>query len=727
METQSLSAHTPPDHDRDRWHDLEDHLRNTATLADAFGQAFGAGEISHAIALAHDLGKANPAFQRYLLASHEGNRAAKAPHADIGAAAVYDILHAFALTILGHHGGMPDRADAKRRVGAADREGVDAATDLAARLSFPPAPLQPPSWANNPTSAEMFIRMCFSTLVDADYLDTERHFSEHQTQHRGGYPTIDWYAKRLRSAMDALAEAARHTQSSVNTVRADVLTACRAAAPLGPGAFRLTVPTGGGKTLASLTFALEHAHCHAQRRVIVAIPYTSIIDQTAETYQSIFGQENVLEHHSAIETPEGEGQSHTELRRRLAAENWDCPLVVTTTVQLFESLFANRPARCRKLHNLARSVVILDEAQTLPIPLLGPIISALNELITHYGCTVLFCTATQPDFSGLSGAALLANAREIVDAPERHFASLRRVRYEWAPNPLSVAEVGSTIDRQQQVMCVLNTRRDALRVVKSCRSGDDLFHLSALMCPAHRRQTLAEVRARLDVGRPVRLVATQVVEAGVNLDFPMVMRALGPLDRIVQVAGRCNREGRMCDLGRCLIFDLDGGSGPPDGAYQTGIALSRTAVQENAERLEQPDVVARYFQDLYIYASGNGGKGAEIQTYREQFAYRTVAKLFRMIEDDTVPVLTLRYDPANVEAALGQWRHLSPRDFFRRLAPYTVSLRRRHFLKLEQEGVMRSHDSGAWLYDGAYSPLFGVDDHTVWDPADLIAGDKEET
>jgi CRISPR-associated endonuclease/helicase Cas3 len=289
-------------------------------------------------------------------------------------------------------------------------------------------------------------------------------------------------------------------------------------------------------------------------RVIMAIPFTSIIDQTATVFAEVFGAENLLEHHSAVsQDDDSEGQSGNETRRRLSAENWDVPLVITTTVQLFESLLHNKTSKCRKLHNVAKSVIILDEAQALPVNLLKPIMSSLGQLVSSYGCTVVLCTATQPNYSVLN-TPLINEAREIVADPQKHFEKLKRVVYEPIEEELAHDEVAAKVDGYEQVLCVLNTRPDGLEVLEHCRKGEDLFHLSTLLCPDHRKNVLAEIRERLKKKLPVRLVSTQVVEAGVDLDFPTVMRVVGPLDSIIQVAGRCNREGRMTDLGRCYVF-----------------------------------------------------------------------------------------------------------------------------------------------------------------------------
>jgi CRISPR-associated endonuclease/helicase Cas3 len=741
-----LNAHTPPEGD-DRWHPLLQHLEAVATRAAAFGGKFGAAEVCRTLGYAHDLAKANPKFQAYLRACHEGRPAQKAYHSAEGAKAAWNALGNFGIAVLGHHGGMPDVGEVKSRLANADTDGAEAATALASALRcLPETRLALPDWASKPLTAEMLVRMCFSALVDADFLDTEEHFASDRAGVRGDYPPIAWYGEKLQGHMDQVSKEAAKHPSKVNSARQEILRYCQERASEGRGAFRLTVPTGGGKTLSGLTFALDHAALHGMDRVVVAIPYTSIIDQTAQVYGGIFGEENVLEHHSAYEplvrdlarafgqvasaATDDENMDPREVRRRLAAENWDCPLVVTTTVQLFESLFANKPARCRKLHNVARSVIVLDEVQTLPVHLLLPILDVLGQLVANYGCTVVFCTATQPDFSGL-GDNVLTAASEIVEDPARYFRDLKRVKYEREPVPLSAEQVAERIMAEPQILCVLNSRPDAVRVVWSARAcsrfaladsqSDDpknLFHLSTLMCPDHRKKVLAEVRQRLKDGLPVRLVSTQVVEAGVDVDFPIVMRDLGPLDRIVQVAGRCNREGRL-EFGRCVVFQLAEAKSPK-GPYRTGMDLARAITEEHPENLDQPEVIASYFRRFFNYAGADGGKGKEIQDKRCRLWFQTVAQEFKLIEEDTVTVVAYAYDKERVQKLLDQSGCLSPRVLRRKLAPLTVSVPLYHFRAMQRQGLVYLHEAGPWLFTGAYNDTLGIGTGLEGDPNDLI-------
>jgi CRISPR-associated endonuclease/helicase Cas3 len=568
-------------------HDLAAHLRGVAQFAQDFAAPFDAEAWAGLAGLWHDLGKYRPRFQRYIRQAsgydpdaHIEGKPGKAPHSTAGALLACDKLgtpgRALAYLIAGHHAGLSgwhsDESSLQVRLDS-DKAREELQEALAAQ---PPADILAATEGFKPDLRRvagckdgfaLWVRMLFSCLVDADFLDTEAFMDAGKAERRGGYAGIPALLECFDRQMDAMAArlSQRGPLSPVNQLRADILRQCRAKAADAPGLFSLTVPTGGGKTLSSLAFALEHARRHGQRRVIYVIPYTSIIEQTADVFRGIFQglePDPVIEHHSNAEA-DGSQENH---KSRLACENWDAPVVVTTSVQFFESLFAARTSRCRKLHNIVNSVVVLDEAQLLPPEFLQPILDVLNLLARHYGVSVVLSTATQPALStreyfdpgqnlrGLDGVRELMAGGPFVQAPDELYQKLKRVEVrlpaDWQA-PVSWESLAAELQAHDRVLCVVNRRRDVRDLFKLMPEGT--LHLSALMCGAHRSEAIRRIKQRLKAGEPVRVVSTQLVEAGVDLDFPVVYRALAGLDSIAQAAGRCNREG-LLEQGRVVVF-----------------------------------------------------------------------------------------------------------------------------------------------------------------------------
>jgi CRISPR-associated endonuclease/helicase Cas3 len=476
-------------------------------------------------------------------------------------------------------------------------------------------------------------------------------------------------------------------------MRAEILAACRAAAEKPPGLFSLTVPTGGGKTLSSLAFALAHARCHGLRRVIYAIPFTSIIEQTADVFRGALGDDAVLEHHSAL----GPRPEEETARSRLAAENWDAPVIATTTVQLFESLFASRTSHVRKLHNVARSVLVLDEAQAIPSAVLRPITAVLDQLVRHYRASVVLCTATQPVLGGVFRD--LGSPTEIAPDPERLFAALNRVtvalpedreRRRWG-------DIASEMIKERQALAVVNTRKD-------CRAlhallPKDAIHLSTWQCAAHRADLLAEVRKHLADGAPVRVVSTSLVEAGVDIDFPTVFRAMAGLDSLAQAAGRCNREGRL-DKGCFVVFRPEAST--PTRHVIQAIEAAEAALREHRAAPFRPKAFGDYFRELY-WAKGE----AALDRYRMadllgigcsrragdplDFRFRQAAEKFRIIEEEQETVV-VPYG-ARGAAAITRLRNEGVRrDTLRGVQRFTVPISRPALDHLRTVGAVEDID-----------------------------------
>ncbi|MCM8748659.1 CRISPR-associated helicase Cas3' [Thermomicrobiaceae bacterium CFH 74404] len=731
-----LYAHTP--NAAGHWDLLHEHLRRVAERAAEFARPFGGEAIAYLLGIFHDLGKANPAFQEYLREAAAGRQRNSVPHAKYGATLAYSALF--------HHGREPERwKELALPVGAHHSElacGGTYAQDLGQCLDKDTAVLEAiygylrvagaRGWWQlpkldlaklpkpNTTSRELFIRMLLSVLVDADRLDTEAHFDAARVTLRRTWPELETLWERLEAAQKRLLAEAK--DSVVNRVRREVYEACLRAAEGPPGIYRLTVPTGGGKTRSGLAFGLRHALRHGLRRIVVALPYTSIIDQTATVYRQILGEDSVLEHHSDFELKaresrdeeRNEAQDEAYLRWQLATENWDAPLIVTTTVQLFESLLGNRASPVRKLHNLARSVIILDEVQTLPPELLSPTLDVLRCLVEGYGVTIVLSTATQPTFeeSRLLRELDGYEIREIVEGYAEHFRLLERVEYRVLHEPVSWQELADEIRWRHQVMVILNTRRDALAVLDQLDEDEDVFHLSTLLCGAHRRELLQDIEERLKGGEPVRLVSTQVVEAGVDLDFPEVWRAIGPLDRIVQAAGRCNREGKR-ERGQVVIFEPAEG-GTPRGPYLIGLEKARFLLREHpAESLNRPDLYRLYYRLLFDAVNPDKQR---IQALRSELNYPEVAEKYRLIADDTLPVLV---SWGAAERRLAEWRAKPSRAAWRRLQPYLISLRRNDLERLRREGWVEPITEAMYRWCGQYHERRGIV-AAVHDPSDLI-------
>lgn len=745
---------------------MADHLRAVATIAADFSQAFDAVAVTQRWAylagLWHDLGKYRPGFQRYLQQSDNpdahiegkvgGREKTHSAAGALWAIEAFEKTHGaqgelaarvLAYLIAGHHAGLDDwDGGLNERLAQADcetelQEAKDAKPPVSILDSgdFVPDLRQIPGGA---VGFALWVRLLFSCLVDADFLDTEAHFDAGKPARRNGFPTLD----QMRLALDAymIAKATSATPSDVNTLRADILRQCREKAALPAGFFSLTVPTGGGKTLSSLAFALNHAQTHGKRRVIFAIPYTSIIEQTADVFREVFktlGDEVLIEHHSQADAADRDETA----RSRLACENWDAPLVVTTNVQLFESLFAAKTSRCRKLHNIVNSVIVLDEAQQLPPEFLQPILDALNLLVKHYGVTVVLCTATQPAlnstdyFDKSNNLRGLENVREIIDHPDALFDALKRVKVELPPDwtvSTPWSDMAEKIAAEDCVLAIVSTRKAARELQRLLPPGT--LHLSALMCGAHRKTVIDHIKTRLKAKRdgldlqPLRVVSTQLVEAGVDIDFPVVYRALAGLDSIAQAAGRCNREGRLEAQGRVVVFVPP--EPPPMGHLRNGAqACISTLHGQHADPLARA-LFATYFRQFYSTVDLDSKKivpllKVEPKTLGVQF--RSAAGAFRLIDDQDSASVIVRYAEHRdeIEKLLGMLAAEGPaRWLMRKLQRYTVSIHKRVADKMLEQGSLTLPMPGLYVQqdaDGLYHPLLGLQVEDVpFNPSGLV-------
>lgn len=711
-------------------HALEEHLHEVARRAGELAKAFGNEDWAHLAGLWHDLGKYREKFQQYIKSvsgcdteAHIEGASGRVDHSTAGAIYAIEKLglqgRILAYLIAGHHAGLPDWNNAEggqsllfQRIENGKQNGylqeaLDTMTSAEILNQSRPQSLPPNG------SLALWLRMLFSCLVDADFLDTEAFMDDKRSGLRSGYPSIE----ALKSAFDLhmTDKAANAKDSTVNRIRAEVLRQCREKAKLPSGLFSLTVPTGGGKTLSSMAFALGHAVRHGKNRVIYVIPYTSILEQTAEIFRGIFGNDNVIEHHSNLD-PERE-----DSRSRLATENWDAPIIVTTNVQFFESLFAAKTSRCRKLHNIVNSVVVLDEAQLLPPEFLAPILHVMQDLVNGYKVSLVLSTATQPAFAPRPKFLGLKDVCELMDDPKRLYADLKRVEAELPDDfasPRTWESIAGELQQYDSVLCIVNSRKD-------CRElhglmPKDTIHLSALMCGQHRSRVIAEIKQRLKDGIPTRVISTQLVEAGVDMDFPMVYRALAGLDAVAQAAGRCNREGMLTQLGRVVVFI------PPKPAAP---GLLRKAQQSGQEimRLSKGDPLTRERFEAYFrhyYEGLNSLDKANIvglldlhnqaEARKAEFNFRTAAGLFRLIDEEGQTAVIVRYgESPRLIDALEKSQNMEPherRGILRKLQRYTVNIREYECRKLYDSKDIKEIFPGVYmqLTAGLYEERLGL-------------------
>ncbi len=736
-------AHSLQEHPKSEWHLLAVHLMAVSELSSCRAEKFGGGRAAALAGLLHDLGKYTEEFQARLEGGAPVDHATAGAREAVALATNADdrcIAEIIAHAIAGHHAGLPDSvgADAsldmrmKKRLpelDAAWRQEIAPVTDGLMPREF--------HWSKDTLARQMafFGRMIFSCLVDADFRDTEAFYAKakRETPARD-WPALPWIVEGLIARFDAHMEKKRAAApvTPVNSLRDEILAHVRGRASAGQGLFTLTVPTGGGKTLASLGFALDHAERHGLERIVYAIPFTSIIDQTAAIFREVLGEDVVLEHHSSIDEDRLRAREAAD-KLKLAMEDWAAPIVVTTNVQLFESLHSNRPSRCRRLHSLVNSVIILDEAQTIPLPVLLPCLAALDELAKSYGATIVLCTATQPAVAvseNFKQGLPLTSESELAPDPLRLHRLLKRVRLEWIGEK-SDDELVAALRETSQALVIVNSRAHALALYRKAREADldGALHLTTRQYAAHRRRILEDVRKRLAGAAPCRLIATSLVEAGVDLDFPRVWRAEAGLDQIAQAAGRCNREGkRPIDESIVSVFRSTEHKPPREIAQLAG-DMGRM-MGKHADLLS-PDALQDYFGEVYWHKGEALDKHKVMQAWRisrsphgphlaPSFEYRRVAEDFRMIESGMEPVIVAIEKPA--QDALAALRGgLPPAAAARRLQPYIVQVPPRARQQLLDNGHARLVEGSAdqFVVLATYS-FYRDETGLLWEDADYL-------
>lgn len=731
-------AHSLEGRPVEEWHLLENHLKGTAELARAFADEFGCGEWGCLAGLWHDLGKYSEGFQTMLLSSTDAHietkPGTKVNHSTAGAVHAIEKFskrgRIISYLIAGHHAGLSDwLSDVAGKKSLAYRlQETDLLSSLPL-LNIPSEIISKPFPEQNFLTKEghaLWIRMLYSCLVDADFLDTEEFFEPEKSKNRKGYPALKQLLPHFESYMKSKMSDASPT--FVNKQRAEILGQCITKSAQAPAIFTLSVPTGGGKTLSSMAFALNHALHYGKKRIIYVIPYTSIIEQTADQFGKIFS-DAVVEHHSNLDIA---GETAETSRSRLACENWDAPIIVTTSVQFFESLFSNRSSRCRKLHNIVNSVVVLDEVQLLPPDKLNPILHVIKEIHFKYKVTFVLSTATQPALSAHESSDFhfegLGRTVEIMDNPVALHQAFKRIEVELPDDLMGQRDwdgLANELAQHQSVLCIVN-RRDDCRVLYELmpEKGESTFHLSALMCGEHRSRTIQGIRERLKNSLPTRVISTQLVEAGVDLDFPIVYRALAGLDSIAQAAGRCNREG-LLDKGRVIVFVPP--SKFPAGYLRQAGELGRRLLDRECEDLLSPERFNQFFTELYWLHGDRLDKEGILQDLRINqelgVSFLTAARKFKLINDKQYAPVIVRYEEG--ERLIETLKKLGPeRWLMRKLQRYVVNLPRYVHSKLIAEGAIIEAYPGIFVqeYGAMYHPELGFcpDKSMIYEPDDLM-------
>lgn len=676
---------------------LKDHLENVARLGEAFCSAFGAEKDGRLCGLYHDIGKYSEAFQRRL----EGERE-RVDHSTAGALLMFDKRNVpAAMCIAGHHAGLADLGTKNDltdtfmgRINKAKKEGLE---DCGAWQTELPDTI--PQGGENRVSLGnyFYTKMLFSALTDADWLDTEAYFLNQPLSLKT--IAIGDLLKKLNMHIAPWWNA----ESDINLRRCKILKSAIEHGNDSPGLFSMTVPTGGGKTVSSMAFALNHALKHELRRIIYVIPYCSILEQTQSIFESIFGKENITAHYSGAEFSAREDQEDT---RVFSTENWEAPIILTTAVQFFESIYSNKPGKNRKLHHIAKSVIVFDEAQMLPIPFLRPCLAAICELVKNYGCSAVLCTATQPAVEGLLREyAPDSPVRELCPEPEQMYQAFRRVSYI-DDGELSDEELAERLRERRQVLCVVNSRRQAQALYHALGEKEENFHLSTMMTPYDRRRLLQEIRARLHDGRVCRVISTSLIEAGVDVDFPEVYRAIAGLDSIIQSGGRCNREGKHpAEESLVHIFRTDAKA--PRMLEQNISAAAR--ILKTYQEADSPAAIHAYFQFLlYTLKDDRQLDEKGILDHVRNLRFKSAAEAFKLIDGADYTI----YIPVGEGKELIQkLRKDGPsRELLRKLGPYTVTVYRQYFAELCDNGMLEtiSGNAGILLNSELYSPETGL-------------------
>ncbi len=656
---------------------MKEHLEGVASLMESFALSDEYKDIYRFCGLIHDLGKYNPKFQDYLRGKHKD-----VPHSIWGAYYAHSLkLINISFPVLGHHGGLPNRShlfDSIKLCNLKEWEFIRKAFDEDdLKLHVP----------NNSvfdslkeiTEKELFVRMLYSSLVDSDSLDTERHSDCNRYNSRTNIQLdVNDLILKLNLKFDAFAKNSQ-SNSELNILRNKVRLYAQNKSDLPLGCFSMMLPTGMGKTLCSINWALHHAKTHDNiKRIIIVLPFLSIIDQTVSELKSIFaGDDLILEHHSnVVYNPDEDNEDFYSINpKQLASENWDYPIIITTAVQFFDSLFSNKRSKCRKLHNIQDSIVIFDEIQTLPLKLSECTMTMLNDLINLCHCSILLCTATMPDFKNRNDFKGISQITSLVEDPQYIFDKTKRVLYHSLRDnlPISIEEVSQDIIAQNEsVLVISNTKNKALEFYQHLSSNSSIktVHISTNMCPCHRLEVINDIKDTLRRGEKIIVCSTQLIEAGVDLDFPIVYREIAPLESIIQSAGRCNRNQNLRGLGNVYIFQLQE-RGMPNKEYQSFAQFAQLCYKNNLDRLNNADFYAEYYKKILSLFV----ERINVTEDRIKLNYESVAQKYRIIDNETQALFVYNYNDESRELydLILNKEHLSRNDY-QRIGKYCVNV-----------------------------------------------------
>lgn len=678
---------------------IKNHLIETAKLAGVFAAHFGAGDEAYLCGIMHDIGKYSEAFQKRIYKESKK----RVDHSGAGAVELKKRFgnwgRMLAYCVAGHHTGLPDGGtsadteDSPTLYGRLQRE-LEPYYKFRDKIEIPALNKSGLNHADvDVLTHSFYVRMLYSCLVDADFLDTEK-FMQGEVR-KPVYESLDALSIKMDTKIAelqiktaaALRNPAPSQNDTINIKRNEILQCCIAGAEQERGRFTLTVPTGGGKTLSSLAFAIKHAAKHNMQRIIYVIPYNSIIEQNAKVFEDVMGEHNVLQHHSGIDYDDSE--EDISLYKRLAAENWDMPIVVTTAVQFFESLFANKSSRCRKLHNIANSVIIFDEAQLIPIEYLKPCTMAIAELVKNYNCTAVLCSATQP---ALSRFLSKLESRELYGQAREAFPAFKRAAIKFV-GEMDDDTLADRLIAERQVLCVVSTRKQAQTLFMQMK-GEGIYHLSTFMVPSHRQAVLAEIRHRLKENKTCRVISTSLIEAGVDVDFPVVYRSEAGLDSLIQAAGRCNREGKQPGICPVYVFKPEAKYRLP-AIQERPVAVMRS-IASQFDDVMSLEAIEAYFNELYDVQGDGVDKKNIVKRFERglsslNFPFASVAKEFKLIEENTRPIVVPYDEKAN--ALIERLRTgVRTRELLRSIQPYTVNVYPHNFKVLQNGGWLELLD-----------------------------------